>query len=98
MTPLDAALAYAARGWRVFPCEQRRPLTSNGFKDASSDPDHVRSWWSRHPDAWVGFWPGPSDIAALDIDMKNGKDGLATFIALEGCPIMPPTPTARTPN
>jgi hypothetical protein len=99
VSPLDAALDYAKLGWRIFPCDRaKRPLTTHGFKAASDDPSQIRAWWQKHPDALIGFWPGPSDIAVLDIDMKNGKDGMATFARLEGCPILPPTPTCVTPT
>ena len=27
----NAALAYAAKGWAVFPCAGKKPLTGNGF-------------------------------------------------------------------
>jgi hypothetical protein len=99
MTPLDAALRYATRGWRIFPCDRtKRPLTAHGYKDAASDQNQIRAWWQNHPDALIGFWPGPSDIAVLDIDMKHGTNGLATFVRIEGCPILPPTPSCRTPT
>ncbi len=99
MTPVKAALAYALRGWRIFPCNRaKHPLTTHGFKDASADSNQIRAWWRKHPDALIGFWPGPSDIAVLDIDVKNGKDGMAAFIRLEGCPILPATPTCSTPT
>src|SRR5690348_11756696 len=46
MTPLEQALEYARRGWPVFPCRwdggprlRKTPLTQNGFKSASSDPE-----------------------------------------------------------
>ena len=39
------ALCLANRGWQVFPChpDTKAPLTRNGFKDATSDPDKIKS-------------------------------------------------------
>jgi len=40
---MNTALGYAARGWRVFPCKaDKTPMTRQGFKDASTDPEQVR--------------------------------------------------------
>jgi len=97
---LKSALCYAVNGWHVFPCnpQTKTPLTDHGFKDASTDVDQVRMWWTRQPDALIGFWPGPSDLAVLDIDMKNGKDGLAGLSQLTGRAALPLTPAAHTPS
>lgn len=97
-TPGTAALAFAGAGKFVFPYRKGQPLTNHGFRDATDDPEQVAAWWQRHPDALIGYWPGGDDIAVLDIDRKNGVDGLATFVALEGCPILPATPTVITPS
>jgi len=70
------ALDYARRGWPVFPCRPggKEPATRHGFKDATTDPDRIRAWWNRLPDANVAIatgWPGPD---VLDVD-RHGPDG-----------------------
>lgn len=50
---LRAALDYAAGGWAIFPLRPRdkRPITANGFKAATTDPNIIRKWWAATPDA-----------------------------------------------
>ncbi len=97
---LDAALEYAEKGWPVFPCRPRGkvPLTPRGFKDATTDPAMIRTWWARWPDANIGMPTGPtSGIVVIDIDCGEGKCGDATFAELaSGKPDVPRTVESLT--
>jgi len=82
---LDAALQYAAHGWRVFPLVpgEKRPLTAQGCKDATKDADQICTWWTQHPDANIGIATGKdSGIVVVDVDAKSGKDGYESWKAL----------------
>jgi hypothetical protein len=65
------ALKLARRGIPVFPCgPDKRPLTPNGFKDATADPDVVHSWWTAHPDALIGV-PTGIKFVVIDVDLEH---------------------------
>lgn len=98
---LEAALQLARdRGWPVFPCKGKEPLTAHGFKDASADADQIERWWTDNPSANIGVATGAvSGIAVLDIDTKAGKDGEASLRQLlNGHEALPPTLEQRTPS
>ena len=81
---IKAALSYARRGIPVFPCEPggKRPLTYNGFWDATNDLGRVKAWWGRWPAANVGVPTGKSSgLLVLDVDQRDG--GPQTLAALE---------------
>ncbi len=86
---LQAALAYAARGWPVFPCSPRdkRPLVpadkdaagkpikgTGGLKKASIDPDQITAWWMRWPRAMIGVAMGGNGLFVLDFDPRTDAD------------------------
>lgn len=74
MTPEDAALDYATRGYAVFPCgDDKAPLVAGGFKAATTHTDVITSWWKEHPDALVGM-AVPEGFVIVDCDPRNGGD------------------------
>ena len=74
---LEVALEAAGRGWAVFPCgADKKPLTRHGFKDATCDPDGVRTLWEQTPSRYVGIATGSSGLVVVDLDCKNGAPGL----------------------
>ena len=93
MTLLDHALAYAARGWPVFPCspETKQPLVAKesqpGAKDgglylATTDQTQIRRWWQRHPQAMIGVPTGAKTGLVIDLDPKiHGADDMLVALA-----------------
>ncbi|MCD1591233.1 MAG: bifunctional DNA primase/polymerase [Qipengyuania citrea] len=79
---LDAALSYAAKDLPVFPCkpDSKRPYTSHGFEDATTDPARIREWWARWPNAMIGM-PTGSDTGfwALDVDDPEAFERAISF-------------------
>ncbi len=70
-TPLAAALRYAELGYPVFPVwpGRKNPMTSHGCNDATADPDRIRAWWGRWPDANVGV--SAAGVVVVDLDAAD---------------------------
>jgi len=81
------ALAYAKKGWPIFPCKGKEPLTEHGLKDATCSEEQIQKWWDGWPDADIGC---AFNGIVLDIDPKNG--GLESIKDKH----LPPTPTVKT--
>jgi hypothetical protein len=91
---VDVALSYAAKGYLVFPCkpQSKKPATPNGFKDATTDPQTIRRWWSDNPDYNVAIRTGKeSNLIVLDVDeggeqtlKDNGWNATATVTIKTG--------------
>ena len=51
----------------------KHPLTTNGLKDASTNPEQINKWWTRWPDANIGVITGKvSGIVVVDVDPEKG--------------------------
>ena len=82
---LAAAERLARAGWPVFPCVpgEKRPLTSHGMLDATTDLDQVRRWWRRTPTANLAVPTGPATVDVLDVDVRPHGSGYAAFNELK---------------
>ena len=79
------ALAYVRAGLAIFPFNARRePLILGGFYSAIRDESILRKWWTEWPAADPA-WAVPKAVVALDLDMKDGRNGYRDFSELEGC-------------
>lgn len=90
------AVALAADGWRVFPCEEggKRPLVKGGFKTATSDHEQIGRWWQQTPNANIGG-AIPAGQLGLDVDPRHGGDASLAALEAQHGPL-PPTLTSRT--
>jgi uncharacterized protein YdaU (DUF1376 family) len=86
---LDAALAYADRGWHVLPVFEpkeggcscgkegcsigKHPRNHNGVKGATKDANQIRQWFQRWPNANIGVATGARS-GFIVLDIDD-KDG-----------------------
>jgi hypothetical protein len=68
--------------------------------DASHDPERLRAWWTRYPQANLSVATGAvSGCFVLDVDAKDGFDGHADLVALQGLfGPLPATWCSKTPS
>ena len=83
----EAALALAARGIPVFPCEPgtKRPLAgSRGFYEATTDPAQINVWWTQDPERNIAFSPEAAGLCVIDIDGAAGEEAWASLEMVHG--------------
>lgn len=85
------ALDYASIGLAVFPVcawgkaanDFKKPLTTNGLNDATTDKAQIEKWWARWPSANIGIAMGSRSggvfVVDLDVKEEQGIDGRETL-------------------
>lgn len=69
------ASAFLERGWFIFPLRTngKEPITPNGFKDASNDPQVIQEWILKYPFANIGIATEASNLIVVDCDSSKGQ-------------------------
>jgi hypothetical protein len=93
------ALNFVARGIRIIPLRPntKEPLITDWKRNASADPDQIRKWFDQYPDCNFALLMGEG-IVVLDVDTKNGKNGLASLKQLIGANQFFDTLVVATPS
>jgi hypothetical protein len=90
---LEAALAYAARGWFVLPVKaDKKPWLDSWGKEQTTDPDTIRTWWRRWPSAGVAIACKASGLVVVDIDEPDAWEALRG-LEPESCGLVASTPS-----
>jgi hypothetical protein len=50
----------------------KHPKIRHGVLAATTDPETIRNWWKRWPDANIGIHVGRSSLVVMDIDVHHG--------------------------
>ena len=88
---LPEALAFANRGWPVLPClpGQKIPATAHGYRDATTSPSQIRTWFERHPDWNLAIATGAPGPDVLDVDQHGtAGNGYSAFRRLRAAGLL----------
>ena len=77
VVPLHVPLAVdkCSCGKRTCASSGKHPRTKNGLSDGSLDPDVLRGWWTRWPDANIGILTGRRSGGLVVVDVDNDRGG-----------------------
>lgn len=78
----NTAIYYASLNYAVFPLEPRgkKPITTHGLNDATTDTEIINDWWKRQPNANIGI--RCNGLLVIDVDGDKGKESLIAIEAV----------------
>ena len=85
MTKLKHALRLAKKGFYIFPVAvgAKKPVAGVSWKGVrTKDPETIRKWFAENPKINYGVSPGDNCVV-IDLDIKDGIDGVQAFCDLE---------------
>lgn len=93
------ALRLAQQGYRVLTIHKGQRVASQKLwpATATTDATKIKAAWSRQPRANIGVLTGHG-LVVIDVDVKNGKNGLHALSELRTQYRLPKTRTVRTPS
>lgn len=83
------ALAYARRGWPIFPCNaNKQPMVpleegGHGVLDATTNIEQVTRWWDRWPHANIGLDVAGAGFMVVDADQYKESFDPALYKVLQ---------------
>jgi len=74
-TKKELAKSYAEMRFWVLPLEHlgKKPITPNGYKDATRGQEKIEHYWDIQPDSNIGISCEPSGIIGIDFIRNRRK-------------------------
>ena len=104
MKKIESALKLASEGFYIFPLipETKEPRYKGWQEAATRDPSIINEWWQEDPDYNVGIfterYQDGGHLIAVDVDVKDGKPGKASWSKLSEDLELPLTRKNDTPS
>ena len=94
------ALHLASLGMKIFPMKEneKRPQITDWPNKASSDSAQIKAWFRQFKNMNYGIACEPSGLAVVDLDVKHGIDGIASWKQHALGLNLEPTFTVHTPS
>lgn len=81
---IKGVFCSCSRGRDALECQAfaKHPRLQNGLLSASTNPDQIKEWWCKWPEAGIGVITGkPSGFVVVDLDTKS--QGFETLVEVE---------------